>query len=277
MAINQIWMRHMGTPLVSTVFDLGRNGAQPALPALLDWLAVRLREEGWRMKPIHRLIVTSALYRTDSTGDGPGDSNRARDPSNTYYWRMNPKRMEAEAVRDNVLRVAGNLDSAMGGPDLDPDKGLETPRRSLYFRHAKEKRVMFLRLFDSANVTSCYRRSESVVPQQALALANSSLCLAQARLLAGRLTKDSQGDHQDAAFIRSAFERILGRSPTSEEQTACEEYLIAQTKRLSDRSRLTPFTVGPASSVVPASDPAQRARENLVHVLYNHNDFVTIR
>ena len=74
----------------------------------------------------------------------------------------------------------------MGGPDLDPEAGLKSRRRSLYFRHAKEKRVTFLRLFDSPNVLSCYRRSESVVPQQALALANSSLCLEQARLLAGQ-------------------------------------------------------------------------------------------
>ena len=82
------------------------------------------------------------------------------------------------------LHVAGNLDQTLGGPDLDPEAGLKSLRRSLYFRHAKEKRVMFLRLFDSPNVLSCYRRVESVMPQQALALANSSLCLEQARLLA---------------------------------------------------------------------------------------------
>jgi len=286
MAINQIWMRHLGTPLVSTVFDFGRNGAKPALPALLDWLAVQLRDGGWRMKPMHRLIVTSALYRMESTSDGSSDQNRARDPLNTYYWRMNPKRMEAEAVRDNVLQVAGNLDCTLGGPDLDPEAGLKTPRRSLYFRHAKEKRVMFLRLFDSANVNSCYRRSESVVPQQALALANSSLCLEQARLLAKSLTDGSDrtsslsqanGTGANADFVCAAFDRVLGRSPTAEEQAACEGYLITQASRLSDRSRLTPFAAGPAASVLPAADPAQRAREDLVHVLLNHNDFVTIR
>jgi hypothetical protein len=286
MAINQMWMRHFGTPLVPTVFDLGRNGAKPALPALLDWLAVELRESGWRMKPIHRLIVTSSLYRMASTGDEPSGQNRARDPSNTYYWRMNPKRMEAEAVRDNVLFAAGELDFTMGGPDLDPDAGLKVPRRSLYFRHAKEKRVMFLRLFDSANVTSCYRRSESVVPQQALALANSSLCLEQARLLAQTLAKQTRDesaasgticDHDNTAFIRAAFERVLGRPPTLDEQATCEEYLISQAKLFLNRSQLTPFTAGPGSGVAPATDPAQRARENLVHVLFNHNDFVTIR
>ena len=186
-AVNQIWMRHFGSPLVPSVFDFGRNGTPPAIPALLDWLAVRLRDEGWRMKPIHRLIVTSTAYRMQSTSGGPNDPNLTRDPANTYYWRMNPRRMEAEAVRDNVLHVAGSLDQTMGGPDLDPEAGLKTPRRSLYFRHAKEKRVTFLRLFDSPNVCPATGGPRASMPQQALALANSSLCLEQARLLARRL------------------------------------------------------------------------------------------
>jgi hypothetical protein len=285
-AINQIWMRHFGTPLCPTVFDFGQNGATPSLPELFDWLAVRLRGGGWRMKPIHRLIVTSAAYRMQSSGNGPSDSNRTRDPGNTYCWRMNPKRMEAEAVRDNVLSVAGTLDLTLGGPDLDPESGLKTPRRSLYFRHAKEKRVMFLRLFDSPNVASCYRRSESIVPQQALALANSTLCLEQARLLARKLALEvgcachlSAPDQSgvNLAFVGAAFERVLGRAPTTEEQAACVEYLTTQRERLAQKSRLTPFPSGQPSSVAPAADPAQRAREDLVHVLLNHNDFVTIR
>ncbi len=137
--------------------------------------------------------------------------------------------MEAEAVRDNVLAGRGQPRSERSAaPDLDPETGLKSTRRSLYFRHAKEKRVMFLRLFDSPNVLSCYRRSDSVMPQQALALANSSLCLEQARLLAGRLQKElagQSGQLQDAAFVSAAFERVLGRSPTGDEVTACEEYL----------------------------------------------------
>jgi len=279
-AVNQIWMRHFGTPLVPSVSDFGRNGIPPALPALLDWLATQLRDEGWRMKPIHRLIVTSAAYRMQSTSGGPNDPNTSRDPANTYYWRMNPKRMEAEAVRDNVLYVAGSLDRTPGGPDLDPEAGLKSPRRSLYFRHAKEKRVAFLRVFDSPSVMSCYRRSESVVPQQALALANSSLCLEQARLLAKRLVQQlpyKPSSSNDDAFVTAAFERVLGRSPTPQERTTCEDYLHQETARLADRSSLTPFSTGPASTIPPAALPAQRAREDLVHVLLNHNDFVTIR
>jgi len=279
-AINQIWMRHFGTPLVPTVSDFGRNGTPPVLPTLLDWLALRLEDEGWRMKPIHRLIVTSTAYRMQSESDRPNDADLSRDPANHFYWRMNPKRMEAEAVRDNLLYAAGNLDQTLGGPDIDPETGMKSARRSLYFRHAKEKRVGFLRLFDSPNVLACYRRSESVMPQQALALANSSLCLEQARLLARSIARGlprRPASSADEAFITAAFERVLGRLPTSEERTACQDYLTAQSRRLADRSTLTPFSAGPAAAVPAAADPGQRARENLVHVLFNHNDFITIR
>jgi Protein of unknown function (DUF1549)/Protein of unknown function (DUF1553)/Planctomycete cytochrome C len=280
MAINQIWMHHFETPLVPSVFDFGRNGKPPTIPALLDWLAARLESQGWHMKPIHRLIVTSGCYRMESNTSGPDDPNLARDPANNYYWRMNPKRMEAEAVRDNVLQVAGNLERNLGGPDLDPETGLKSARRSLYFRHAKEKRVTFLRLFDSPNVLSCYRRTDSVMPQQALALANSSLCLEQARLLAGTLEKalaSLPGQAHDTAFIAAAFERVLGRLPTRDETSACEDYLRAGSKQFANLSGLAPFSSGPAALVPPSADPGQRAREDLVHVLFNHNDFVTIR
>ncbi|MFO0891647.1 MAG: DUF1553 domain-containing protein [Isosphaeraceae bacterium] len=280
-AINHIWMRHFGTPLVPTEFDFGNNGRPPTHPALLDWLAVELMDSGWKMKAIHRLIVTSSAYRMQSTSTGPSDPNLAIDLGNRDYWRMNPRRMEAELVRDNLFRVAGNLDLTPGGPDLDPEAGLTLGRRSIYFRHAKEKRVTFLRLFDSSNVLSCYRRSESVVPQQALALANSPLSLAQARRLAKRILQErptTPGDpaRSDAAFVNDAFERVLGRGPDAEEATECVRFLAEQSKLLADRTGLTPFATGPAGPVAPSADPAQRAREDLVHVLFNHNDFVTI-
>jgi hypothetical protein len=139
----------------------------------------------------------------------------------------------------------------MGGPDLDPDKGLTDGHRSLYFRHTKEKRVTFLRLFDSPSVTSCYRRSESVVPQQALALANSPLTRAQAHKLAEALSKDCGGETNptaDAGFVSAAFARVLGRTPTTDEQAECLRYLAGRPK----------------------------GRESLVHVLFNHNDPIVV-
>ncbi len=127
-------------------------------------------------------------------------------------------------MRDNLLRVAGNLDLTLGGPDLDPEIGLTSPRRSLYFRHAKEKRVTFLRLFDSSNVLSCYRRAESVVPQQALALANSPLSFAQARRLAGvdyRQPARHPSIDMTTAFVATGVRARPRPAPTSEERAEC--------------------------------------------------------
>jgi hypothetical protein len=275
-AINHIWMRHFSTPLVGTVFDFGVNGSAPTNPALLDWLARELVDSGWRMKPIHRLMVTSAAYQMRTTAEGPRDPNLAADPGNRLYWRMNARRMEAEAVRDNLLWLTGGLDLTMGGPELDPDKAMTSPRRSLYFRHSKEKRAPFLRMFDSSNVTSCYRRTESVVPQQALALANSPISLAQARLLTAQLEQAATAPVDDARFIAAAFERVLGRAPGPQEQETCAAFLESQARRLGESSRLSAFPKGPGAGVAPAADASKRAREDLVHVLFNHNDFVMI-
>jgi hypothetical protein len=274
-AVNHVWMRHFGTPLVDSVFDLGVNGKMPTHPELLDWLAVELMDSGWSLKHLHRLIVTSHAYRMRSSA-GADHPNASIDPENQFLWRMNPRRMESELVRDNVLRVSGSLDPSLGGPDLDPEAALTSPRRSLYFRHAKEKRSTFLRLFDSANVTSCYRRDVSVAPQQALALSNSTLTLAQARVLAARLT-DEVGPDVDDPFVSVAFEQILGRVAEADEREACLEFLREQEGRLADPSRLKPFESGPDAPISPSADPRQRARENLVHVLMNHTDFLTIR
>ncbi len=277
-AVNQIWMRHFGEPLVPTVFDFGRNGQPPTHPELLDWLAVELVEGDWRMKPIHRLIVTSAAYRMDSAATS--EANLAGDPENRYLWHANPRRMEAELVRDSTLHLAGSLDLAIGGAELDQHAGLRVPRRSLYFRSSKEKKMTFLDMFDRANVTDCYRRSETVVPQQALAMVNSSLTLAEARRLAGTLAAELQTQatpDSQQAFIATAFERILCRPATAEERDACLEFLADQSARLGDSQALVSFTAGDENPVKPADDPYQRARENLIHVLLNHNDFLTIR
>jgi mono/diheme cytochrome c family protein len=277
-AINHIWMRHFGSPLVQSVFDFGLNGKRPTHPALLDWLAVELVDHGWRMKHIHRLLVTSSAYRMKSSSGN--EANLARDPENLFLWRMNPRRMEAEVVRDSTLCVADGLDPTMFGADLDQASGLTVARRSIYFRSSKEKKVAFLEMFDSPNVTDCYRRSETIVPQQALAMVNSSLTLAQARRLAGilaaRLETKSTPEGL-AAFVAAAFERILCRPPSRDELATCLEFLQIQSRSFADPKALTPFASGAENAVKPSSDPDQRARENLVHVLLNHNDFLTVR
>jgi hypothetical protein len=269
--VNHIWGRHFGRAIVPSVNDFGRNGQRPSHPALLDWLAAELMEGGWQMKAIHRLIVTSATYRQDSK---PAPAELARDPDNVFLWRWTPRRAEAEVVRDCLFAAGGNLDATMGGPDIDHHAGLTIPRRSLYFRHAAEKQMEFLQIFDAAGVTECYRRKESVLPQQALALANSDLSLRQARRLARTLSREVGCD--SASFIETAFEHVLARPPSEAERIECLEYLRQ------DGAGTTARIVKSAQAneedcKLPATDPAMRRRESLVHVLLNHHDFVTIR
>lgn len=278
-AINHLWLRHFGEPLVESVFDFGRNGKAPTHPELLDWLACELMENGWRMKPIHRLLVTSRAYRMESAFGEESAGNLAVDPDNRFLWRMNPRRMEAETVRDSVLFVAGSLSSSMGGPELDHVLGESTGRRSLYYRTAVEKQMLFLRQFDQASVTECYQRPQTIVPQQALAMANSRLVLAQSRRLAAAVEgelKQQGGVWSEGRFIQRVYERVLGRRPNADEVEACRDFLRQQALLLAAPDDLERFA-GEPPLTEPAADPNARARENLVHVLLNHNDFVTVR
>ena len=256
-AANHIWLRHFGQAIVPSVSDFGQNGRPPSHPALLDWLAVELMEPSvsntaapWSMKALHRLLVTSSTYRMAST---PDEAALAFDPDNRWYWRTGSKRLEAEVVRDSVLAVSGQLDGAAGGPELDQNLILSTRRRSIYYRHAAEKQPEFLKIFDMAGVGECYERKISIVPQQALALANSELVLAASRTLA-RTLAEAKSPGGAAAYVRAAFERVLARSPTPAEADACIAFLAG--KQLAGKEK------GP---------------EALVHVLLNHNDFVTVR
>lgn len=256
-AANHIWARHFGQGIVPSLNDFGRNGRPPVMPQLLDWLASELISQQWSMKKLHRLIVTSSAYRMAST---PHDGDLKRDPDNRFVWRMSSRRLEAEAVRDNVLFAAGDLDESMGGPEIDHNLGLNSKRRSIYLRIAAEKEVEFLKIFDSPSVTECYERKQSVMPQQALALANSELVLRDAKTLAEQVGKTAGPD--DSRFIDAAFLRVLCRRPAQQERKLCMEYLHKPA------SGVTTVSSAPASA---------RARENLMLILFNHNDFVTVR
>jgi hypothetical protein len=206
-------------------------------------------EHGWSMKHVHRLLVTSNTYRMAST---PDESNAQVDEDNVFLWRMPSRRMDAEVVRDNVLFASGELDLAMAGPEIDHAQGLTSKRRSVYLRIAAEKEVEFLKIFDGPAVTECYERKHTVVPQQALALGNSDLVARQAKVLAKALADQSGGDA--GKFVEGAFLRVLARRPSEEEASECESFL---------RGR--------------SGDTGGDARLNLVMVLFNHNDFVTVR
>lgn len=277
-AVNHIWLRHFGKPLVPTVVNFGLNGKAPTHPELLDWLASEFMEKNWSMKAIHRLMVTSNSYRLQSSARDPEYLAGKTDPENLLLWRMNPRRMEAEAVRDSLLSLTGQLDTTMGGPELDETQAEQIYRRSLYFRHTPDSQATFLKLFNAPDPTDCYKREESVVPQQALALANSKLSRTQARLLTRALLARQPANRDQSTFVRSAFETVLGRLPSAKELTESRSFLRDQALLYRNPEKLTPVpAAGTASDVPPAEEPDVRARENLVHVLFNHNDFVTIR
>lgn len=255
-AVNQLWMRHMGEPLVATVFDFGRKGARPSHPELLDWLAAEFVEHGWSMKHLHYLITTSAAYRMSSSLAG-AENQQAQDPENRLWWRRVPIRLESQVVRDSLLTLAGTLDTTQGGPSIPPGQQASSNRRSLYFFHSNNERNLFLTMFDEALVTDCYRREQSIVPQQALALSNSQLVLTAAPQIAKRVT-DRLADPTDRqAFITAAFELVLGFQPSTAEQQAALTALEAWQKQ-------------------PNTDESI-ARAQLVWALINHNDFVTLR
>ncbi|MDR3621719.1 MAG: PSD1 and planctomycete cytochrome C domain-containing protein [Paludisphaera borealis] len=259
-AVNHIWARHFGKPLVTTVFDFGRKGAQPTHPELLDWLAVDFMENGWSMKRLHKLMVLSDAYRRSSSSAGAAPATIAADPENHLYWRMNPVRMEAQVVRDSLFHMAGELSDQSGGPSV-PQSEAMSPRRSVYFVHSHNDHNKFLSTFDDASVLDCYRRDESVVPVQALALWNSSLSQTMAAKIADRLNK-RLGETSDAKFAVEAFQTILCATPTADERSACEQALTDLKTLLEKRG---------------ATEPSRRAREILVQSLLNHNDFITIR
>ncbi|MBL8214982.1 MAG: DUF1553 domain-containing protein [Bryobacterales bacterium] len=256
-AINHIWLRHFGKPLVPTVFNFGRSGKTPTHPELLDYLAVQFMESGWDLKAVHKLLLTSKAYRMQSawTEDMP---QAKADPDNTYLWHMNTRRMSAENVRDNLLSIANLLDPAMGGPEIDETKGQDVYRRSLYFRHTPDLQMEMLKVFDAASPIECFQRTESIVPQQALALANSRLSQKVAAEIAAKLPSGN------AALVPAAFEKILSRAPSAAERDETAKFLAEQEAYYRSEAK-------------SAGDPAARARQSLVHVLLNHNDFVTIR
>ncbi len=241
--VNHIWLRHFGQPLVPTVFDFGKNGRAASHPELLDWLAVEFLKSNWDIKKLHRLILSSRAYRMKSSMSGPdAEANRKLDPDNLMLWKMNPRPLEAEAIRDSLLAVSGLLDASTGGPDLEFDDEAPKLRRSLYYRHAPEKVMPFLMAFDAAGPTECYRRSTTVVPQQALALVNSRLSARAAEAVAKGLTAKEPNE-----IIPSLYAKLLGRKPSAAETELCHEFLKANT---------------------PAA---------LAQALFNHADFSTIR
>jgi hypothetical protein len=225
---NRIWQFHFGQGLVATPSDFGASAAPPTHPELLDWLAAEFVAAGFRMKALHRLIVTSAAYRMSSAARA---ECLAVDAENTLLWRFAPRRLEAEAVRDAMLAVAGGLNPAIGGPSFQPftitrfnavfyepfDKDApEFNRRTVYRMNINSGKEPLLDVLDCPDPSvKTPKRGSTVTPLQALALMNNPFVQRQAEGLARRSLAEAGDD--PARGVQAAYRRALGREATGAE------------------------------------------------------------
>ena len=247
--VNRLWMHHFGRGIVATASDFGVRGESPSHPELLDWLASELIDGGWHMKPIHRLMVTSAAYRQSSRPSDNPEAGKAAvdDPDNSFLWRMNRRRLDAEGVRDAMLAASGELNEKMGGPGVKPPIEQEvkdlifteaevvdlwplTPdphehaRRSLYLYRKRNVRYPLFDAFDAPDTqTACPQRGVSVHALQPLVTLNSQFALDRARALADRSKSEGGGDVEGR--INRLYRIVLGRSPSAEELRSAKAFL----------------------------------------------------
>jgi hypothetical protein len=233
--VNRLWQHHFGTGIVSTSDNLGASGAKPSHPDLLDHLAAEFARSKWSVKAIHRLILTSATYRQ---GSAPRDGLGTIDPDNRLLARFLLRRLDAEAIRDAMLHVCGELDGRAGGafvPSKRTQEGIVVVaedadgahKRSIYLQQRRTQVVTFLQLFDSPSiVTTCGKRSPSTVPLQSLALLNSEFARARGKAFAARLLREA--GEEDSKRLDLAFRLACGRPPFEDERTLCEKFLEKQ-------------------------------------------------
>ena len=246
---NRVWGWHFGTGLVDTPSDFGAMGAKPSHPELLDWLAARLRDGGWRLKPLHRLVVSSRAYR-QSSGSRPAAA--AADGDARLLWRFPPRRLSGEEVRDAMLAAAGKLDRRAGGPGfrlyryaqdnvatyhpLDAP-GPETYRRAVYHQNARAARVDVLTDFDCPDPAGATpRRASTTTPMQALTLYNHQFTLDMAEALAARAKGDAGADPADQ--VTRAYQLVYGRAPAAAERASAERLAAAHGLRAVARALL---------------------------------------
>ncbi|MSU51153.1 MAG: DUF1553 domain-containing protein [Opitutus sp.] len=247
-AVNRIWQHHFGTGLVGTANDFGNNGERPSHPELLDWLASRLVAEGWKLKPLHRLMLLSSTYRQDSRTTFATAATKI-DPDNRLRWHFARRRLAAEEIRDTLLAVSGRLNPKLGGPSVmlpvDPDlvKFLYKPsqwtvtkdpaehnRRSIYLIAKRNLRLPFMETFDQPDLlSSCGRRESSTHAPQALEMMNGTLANELALALADRLAHEAGPDH--GRIVEHAYLIAIGRAPTTEERTLSLAFLATQPLR----------------------------------------------
>ncbi len=240
--VNRIWMHHFGEGLVYTASNFGSMGTRPTHPKLLDWLATEFVRQGWSMKAIHRLIMTSESYQMASAH---GDALAAKsDPENKLLWRFRQRRLEGEVIRDIILDASGNLNFEAGGPGFFPpipeevresfpkgkwdmaEPGPENWRRSVFAYAKRGLRYPLFEVFDQPNMNvTCERRTTTTVPTQALTLLNNEFALQQAHSYAKRVSRVAE---DDAGWVREAYRIALSRAPTETELKANLDFLRQQ-------------------------------------------------
>ena len=235
--VNRIWQHHFGAGIVATPSDFGANGARPTHPELLDWLAVTFREQGWSVKELHRLMLSSNTYRQSS--DNQAAQQNTKDPENKLLWRMNRRRLEAEAIRDSILFMSGRLKREMGGPSVFPplpedladfarygrtgglmwepnEKEEDALRRSVYIFQRRSLPLPMMASFDALPFSeSCERRSATTTPLQALSMMNGDLVHEEASHLARRAEREAGAGFREQ--VARAFRIVLNREPSAEE------------------------------------------------------------
>jgi mono/diheme cytochrome c family protein len=224
--VNRVWQYHFGAGLAINSSDFGMLGEPPSHPALLDWLSRRFIAEGWSLKKLHRQLLLSATWQQSATNP-QAEAARLKDPENRLHWRSGTRRLGAEAIRDAVLSVTGEIDLDHGGPGVDGAKA----RRSLYVKVQRNRRDALLDVFDVAEgFSSTASRNITTTPRQSLLLFNGEWALARARAFAARLMKDVQGSGGEAVAkrITRAYQLAYGRAPTAVELAEASAFLGAQ-------------------------------------------------
>jgi hypothetical protein len=250
--VNRLWQHHMGKGIVGTPNDFGAQGDAPTHPELLDYLAHELINNGWRLRPIHKLIMTSAVYAQSGAIDA---EQHKLDPQNRLWWRRPARRIEAEAVRDNLLAVAGTLDPKQFGPGtLD----VNSQRRSVYLTVKRSQMIPFLQMFDiPEGMQSIGERSVTTVPTQSLAFMNSPLVRGAAQKLAARVRPKTP--ELTPTAIDQAYRIALGRMPSDHE-----------------RQRMLSFVDRQAESYGKAPQARDTALADFCQVLICLNEFIYV-
>ena len=246
--VNRLWQHHLGRGIVNTPNDFGLQGELPTHPQLLDWLASELIANGWRLKPLHKQIVMSASYRQSAVHDA---AKMKIDPQNKLHWRRTPARLQAEVIRDSILKISGLLDERMFGAGTLDER---MKRRSIYFMIKRSKLIPSMQLFDSPEpLVSQGSRPATIIAPQALHFMNNG----QVREAATALAKQLEKVPDTAAAVTLGYQTVLGRAPTAKEQRSISAFIGAQQKSYPNNGR-------------------QLALADFAQVLFGLNEFIYV-